>query len=325
MRKKQNSPIALQSTKRARKGKIYLAAYFITIRNRGERFNDLNPFDYDYKGTSLINELQRIIPDINYIDSEESARTFKITSMKYDDALDYYKCSAMCGAYGRDFEVIDVETNAVTHKGKPNEAPQQEFNFIIKFKKARPYGYIIFQRNSNWGVRTTFSNALKDAWDQKEYTIHISPCAIKQVIEMYKESDRTTEVTFIQHTLPQSVFERLEFESRKSDVHPSYSSGRIEIKIKAGRMSFIKGIAKRLIESEKPDANILDALNIKSFSPDQMMFTLEDTSGRKKNFVLKKDKEPRTYLEVTNDVIIDSKLNKNALFSEMHKLALSLP
>lgn len=69
---------------------------------------------------------------------------------------------------------------------------------------------------------------------------------------------------------------------------------------------------------------MLETLHFANFAPDQMTFTLEDIDGRSKTFIVNRDKEPRTYLDVTNAVIEEGVIDKEKLFKEMLSLTLRL-
>lgn len=201
------------------KGHVYLAAYSIFIQRRGERNNPLPIENFDNNGTSLIAELERIIPSINNKESDdnEAARTFRVTQMVHDKQNDYYKCTAKSGNFGRKFEVVNVYDDNVKYVGEEYEAAVQEFNFSIKFSRKYSIGHLIFQRNSNWGVRTVFLSALRKKWPHEDYIIWINPVAIKEVIDNFVKADITTDVTFVQHQVPSSTFKLLNFQARGND------------------------------------------------------------------------------------------------------------
>lgn len=321
----ETQPSQLQSI--GHRGHIFLAAYSIFIQKRGEKNNPLPLNDFDNEGTSLIDELERIIPSINNRESEkdEAARAFRITQMAYDKENDYYKCTAKCGSFGRKFEVVNVYDDNVNYIGEEYEAPVQEFNFSIKFSRKYPSGHLIFQRNSNWGIRTAFLNALRKNWPHKDYIVWINPVAIKEVIDKYVMADITTDVAFVQHQIPSSTFKLLNFQARNQNSESKKTvSGKIEVKIKSCRGSYLKGLARDLINSKKPNERMLETLHFTNFNPDQMSFTLEDLDGRLKTFVVNREKEPRTYLDVTKSVIDDGVINQEKLFDEMLSLTLRL-
>lgn len=307
-------------------GRIFLAAYFINIQKKREKKAPQDPYNYDAHGARLEDDLNRLLSSLNFKNAADGARTFAIQSVKYNKKFGAYECTAMCGAYGREFRVRKIHSDEIVYQGNNDDVPEQEFNFVFKFRPGRLVGHIIFQRNSTWGIRTTFLKALRSVWDIEGYVIHITPCAIKKVIDNYLKTDKTTEISFIQHNIPQSVFGKLNFFSRKADKQiPPEKLGKIEIKIKANRNSFISGVSKLLYESEKPQAGIVDVINVKDFRPEQMSFILEGPDGRKKNFVLKKDKEPRTYLDITDDVVKSGNADRKKIFDEIHSLISTFP
>lgn len=66
------------------------------------------------------------------------------------------------GRYGAKSPVVDVTTQQVTKTIEPNESPLYDYFYLIEYDSRSNGGYMLLQRIGNIGVRTAFSEALRN-------------------------------------------------------------------------------------------------------------------------------------------------------------------
>ena len=212
--------------------------------------------------------------NININQKDDDAKVyFELTDYQVDKTERKASLTFSVGEYGSKSNIIDVDTKAVSHEKKPNEAEINEYIFVMYFPKSKDESFLFMQCIRGVGILTKFSDLFKQFYRAKTgLVIQINPITYKKAMEKWLEGD-VKEYRFIN-------FQPFE---DKADFKESFGHNEVQteyvVKPKRSRSGFLKLFKlKDILDQESEVIELMDDIITRS----ERMKVLVELDGKPK-------------------------------------------
>jgi hypothetical protein len=196
---------------------ISLAAYNIRVWNTSDKdFEVLS--DFDAEGSDLLEFLDSILQKIksDTLDQEELQQAMSVARLdKHPRAL---AGSIETGEYGRESNIINVETKRTVYRRKKEDAEMWPFYFLIEIPEGTEDGLLILQRTATYGIRKVLHWVLNTAFTEQhpELRLRLLPLVNQEELDRFVKG-KVQNLSFIRKSIP-------------PDIADSYDRGHEEVR-----------------------------------------------------------------------------------------------
>jgi hypothetical protein len=184
---------------------VSLAAYNIKVWNTSDKdFEVLS--DFDAEESDLLEFLHSILLDIknDTLDQEELQQAMSV--LKLDKQSRTLAGLIETGEYGRESNIINVETKKTVYRRKKEDAEMWPFYFFIEVPEGTEDGLLILQRTSVYGIRKVLHWVLNTAFTEQypDLRLRLLPLVDQEELEKFVKG-RVQKVSFIRKSIPRDV------------------------------------------------------------------------------------------------------------------------
>lgn len=273
---------------------VALDFYLISIRRKRVKGVKTLQFDnFDGKGASGVTQLAASLTPMvagNYKGVPEktiTVRNLSTNSVGFIGTFDL-------GSYGREADVIDVNSGASVLQKKKHHAENVPFYFRLYVPSGKDVGYLITQRIGLNGISSVLKEIFRSYFNSSypDYIIDIRSVAPDFIVRRYINDGEPRSVTFIKHSIPADFADVV---SGKSVV----STGSVEVTYKSKDKDFFR--RKDVASAITTSAGIKSVYAFDDFDPDDIKMTV-DIDGKIRTLSLQNHKKMRSSFDITDSV-----------------------
>ncbi|MES2852857.1 hypothetical protein [Flavobacterium sp. LB2P6] len=247
-----------------------------------------------------------------YTDSQGKFRTFSLANVQKKDTnkriITGYFDSAYTGEKGK---IKDGRTNDLKYDISKKDLFSKDFFFLIHVPKNSKFGFLIFQKKENHGVKIVFENAFNSFMRLKgvsNYFLQLKQAPARYLINNFLKLGKLKEFRLIDSTIQSSI------ESLNSNL------GREERVIKLNNSANNESIKNVLVElfDNFSSEDKVPFMNQGEF--DEIIFVI-GYRGISKTFYIKDKEKIRTSVDVSSMVEFE---DGEATFESLIKISLEL-
>lgn len=239
--------------------------------------------------------------------TEEFCKNNKAINRKDDDSKIYFELidyvadpdnrkitfTFNVGEYGSKSNIVDVDTKAISHEKKTNEAEINEYLFVMYFPKNKDEAFLFMQCIRGHGILTKFSDLFRQFYrDKTDLVIQVNPLTYQKAMEKWLEGE-VREYKFINF---------LPFED-KADFKKSLGHDEIQTEYTVRPKKSKKGLLKRytLKQMLEEESNVIEAMDDLITRSDKMKVVVVLNDKPKTITIGKNASEPIYQIEPDED------------------------
>ncbi|MCK8142252.1 hypothetical protein MW871_10155 [Flavobacterium sp. I-SCBP12n] len=293
---------------------INLSIYRITLVNKSKEQQVLSFYNEEEDLLETMNDFcSHIHKNIrSYTDVQGKHRTFSLANKQHKDVekriITGYFDSAYTGEYGK---IKDSRTSHLKYDILKGDLFSKDFFYLIHVPKNSKYGFFVFQKKENHGVKVVFENAFNNFIRTKgvsNFFLELKHAPSRYLITNFFKFGRLKEFRLIDSTV------------KSNDKFINMNLGREERVIKlnnAVNSEVIKDVLVELFDNFSHE-NRISFLNHGEF--DEISFIITH-NGVSKTFYVKDKEKIRASLNVSNMVEFQ---DGEATFDSLIKICLEL-
>lgn len=196
---------------------ISLAAYGIKAWNKGDKSTEILS-DIDGEGSDLLDFLHDVLTEIENetLDQKELQQAMSVTKLEKRSRI--LTGIIETGDYGRENNIINVNTKKTVYRRKKQDAEMWPFYFFIDIPEGAEDGLLILQRTGHFGIKNLLHWVLETALTEKFPDLKLRFSHLVDQDEMAEiVRGRVQKISFVRMSIP-------------SDVADSYDRGHAEVK-----------------------------------------------------------------------------------------------
>lgn len=277
---------------------VAIDLYLVSIRRKRKRGALKLPFrDFDGNGASGLTALGTALQPLvkgNYKEIPE--KTLTVTGLRtnatgFDGVL-------KVGTYGREGNVIDVNSGRPAFSKKKIHAEEVPHYFEVFIPAGKDQGFFVAERHSVGSssslLRDIFRSYFQNAYP--DFMLDIHPLSPDFVVKQYIKDGTPRSVSFVKHSVPKDLADVVAGKNIES-------KGSVEVIIKSPEKGFFRKteVAKAITKVN----GIQSVYAFNDFVPDDVKMTV-DIGGKIRTLSLQNKRNIRSSFDITNDVSIGS-------------------
>jgi hypothetical protein len=270
---------------------ISLSSYTIEARKRNAR--KLEDTD-DLEGEDLLDLFEEFLTGRRSASNDKNQKmllrvqNFKRTGRSCHGIIE-------TGEYGYSSELINVDTFALAHLRKPEEAGMLPFFFQIYLPEDESLGLLILQRFGNIGIRGVFAKDFKAFFEKKqpEFSVAFKPIVHPGQLGAYSKHGVVKRLTFRQLQLPKDIADAYAGDNPE-DIYVEYSI----VAKRYGNLPVLKQILRKLNDKS---AHTLHIAEPSGFKDSQILLEVE-MNGHTRTIDVRNLNKIRAYFDITDRI-----------------------
>ncbi|WP_203427672.1 hypothetical protein [Rippkaea orientalis] len=203
------------------------------------------------------------------------------------------------GSYGVSSNLLDVETDSITHKRKENEADVLPFYFLFYLPKETNEGVLILQRTGKSGIRTIFGNFLKKHFSKKYrgFLLEINTLVSKQLIQQILDKGTIKKLRCVKYDAPTDLVDGLDEGHQEIPMN-------MEIVLSGNKIPFMKKIKNFFNDSNH---SIKGLIEIRDYNFDYDTVKVEvEIDGNMRTFDLYCLYKIKNYYDISDQITMNA-------------------
>jgi len=216
------------------------------------------------------------------------------------------------GKFGRVSSILDVETNSLNYKKKPEDADVLPYYFLFYIPQGTDEGILLLQRVKNDGIKTNLNRFLRPFFCKENPGFNLEMNALIREDAVKQAINRGTvkKLRCVKFKAPTDRVDGLDEGHKEVPLN-------MEIVLSASKIP-IKNKLGDFLHSEKSNVRSLIELRDFNFDYDTVKAEIE-VDGRMQTFDLGRIEHVRTHYEITDQVKLDA--NQQPTFNSIEQAA----
>lgn len=187
-----------------------------TVRIRRKREKEYLPLD-NFDGYDFLTIIKNCLDDLSSAKIDDASQ--KTIFVKDYDPSDKQLIGILkSGEYGIAADFFDIETQELTPDARqPVHSELIPFFFLVDVPQNSDTGWLLVQRVGKLGVKGIFTKTIKNRTEFSDYMLEFKRRVSKDAFEKLKNNE-SLQVTFIRHSVPKNISERLGIDAEEEIV-----------------------------------------------------------------------------------------------------------
>jgi hypothetical protein len=273
---------------------VFLTTYSIRLVDTGS--GQILTTDSFKPGTDLLTVFSQYVTYLsaNVCQDTEAQRMLKAS--KHASTGRTISGIVQTGDWGYEGDLVNVQSQAVTHHRGINEALMLPFYFLAGFPNKADEAILLMQRLGQLGIKTIFCEKFEEFFNglYPGITVIFYPLAPADLINQYLDAGRLAKVRFIKYGLPTDIADHL---AQGDHVE---EEGYLELIMHAKRNGHLP-LVDKIREFLTQHKDLKAMYEIKDFDYDNVKLEV-DVNGRLRTIDLSHIERLRTFYDVTDEI-----------------------